>query len=151
MHATGELKTGSLWFKSRINSESWRNFAKFVTFLNIKLISCVQFSYPNLLYFPIASILNRSNGWIAGFNVAGFRLSPAYKSTQNLFLDLKRKLKKNVFASNISVHWKTMYKKKNLCVGSVVTLLLLRLVAVFLEFFFPKKKHFTFVPISTLK
>ena len=41
--------------------------------------------------------------------------------------------------SNTSVHWTNMYRKKNLCVGSVVTLFLLRLVVVFLEFFFPEK------------
>ena len=43
--------------------------------------------------------------------------------------------------SNTSVHWKTMYRKKNLYAGSVVTLFLLRLVVVLLEFFFPKKKN----------
>ena len=41
--------------------------------------------------------------------------------------------------SNTSVHWTTMFRKKNLCVGSVVTLFLLRLVVVLLEFFFPEK------------
>ena len=41
--------------------------------------------------------------------------------------------------SNTSVHWTTMFRTKNLCVGSVVTLFLLRLVVVLLEFFFPEK------------
>ena len=41
--------------------------------------------------------------------------------------------------SNTSVLLKTMYMKKNLFVESVVTLFLLRLVVVLLEFFFPKK------------
>ena len=52
--------------------------------------------------------------------------------------------------SNTSVHWKTMYRKKNLCVESVVTLFLLRLVVVLLEFFFPKKND-KFVNISIMK
>ena len=43
--------------------------------------------------------------------------------------------------SNTSVLLKTMYMKKNLFVESVVTLFLLRLVVVLLEFFFPKKLY----------
>ena len=41
--------------------------------------------------------------------------------------------------NNTSVLLKIMYMKKNLFVESVVTLFLLRLVVVLLEFFFPKK------------
>ena len=52
--------------------------------------------------------------------------------------------------NNTIVLLKTMYMKKNLCVESVVTLFLLRLVVVLLEFFFPKK-HEKLVTILALK
>ena len=52
--------------------------------------------------------------------------------------------------NNTSVLLKIMYMKKNLFVESVVTLFLLRLVVVLLEFFFPKK-HEKLVTILALK
>lgn len=52
--------------------------------------------------------------------------------------------------SNTSVHLKSIYRKKNLCGGSVVTLFLLCLFVVLSEFFFPRKNHHTFVTVSAL-
>ena len=137
LRATGELRTRSWWCKSRINFSFDETFPTLSHFKISRKFPAFNFSF--LIYCSSLLIyLIDQKAEFAGFIVASFRLNLACKSTQNLLLYLKRKFKMSS-QNNTIVLLKTMYMKKNLCVESVVTLFLLRLVVVLLEFFFPKK------------
>ena len=101
------MKTRSWFFKSRINFEFWRNLANTLTFLNIKITFRVPTYISSLLIYVIDLTAELKVSLSFAFDSAMFT-----KACKNV-LDLRKKWKLST-KSNTSVHFKTMYRKKNL-------------------------------------
>lgn len=105
--ASGELKTRSWFYKSRINFEFWRNLANTLTFLNIKITFRVPTYISSLLIYVLDLAAELKVSLSFAFDSVMFTIA------RKNVLDLRKKRKLST-KSNTSVHFKTMYRKKNL-------------------------------------